>query len=244
MPNRRARPVLEEDRRRIWTTLEAHAARGDFGALRTLAMASLVRDCGLRLAEVLALTIEQVTERGPASKAPRFVSTFHLGDHQAKGREDTEERRGYSSARVVALPKRVRAVLGRYLRELRARKWIRAWRGSLWITIKGRGEAAHRALSERAVQAAWQTWQERAGVADPYRFHDLRHTAITRWTENTDDVFAVSKLAGHNDVRTTIGYKHASPARLASIVEAAAQDDDDDEDDDTPPPKRRKARAA
>lgn len=242
MPNRRARPVLEEDRRRIWTTLEAHAARGDFGALRTLAIASLVNDCGLRLSEVLALTIEQVTERGATAKAlPRFVSMFHLHDEQAKGRKDTEDRRGYSSARVVALPKRVRKILGRYLRELRARKWIRAWRGSLWITIKGRGEAAHRALSERALQAAWQTWQERAGVSDPYRFHDLRHTAITRWTENTDDVFAVSILAGHNDVRTTIGYKHASPAQLVSIVEKAARDEDDDE---APPPRRRKARAA
>lgn len=240
MPNRRARPVLEEDRRRIWSTLEAHAAR-NFGALRTLAIASLVYDCGLRLAEVLALNIEQITERAPFAKPPRFVSTFHLADEQAKGREDTEERRGYSSSRVVVLPKRVRLILGRYLRELRARKWIRAWRGSLWITIKGRGEAAHRLLSERGLQAAWQSWQKRAGIADPYRFHDLRHTAITRWTENTDDVFAVSILAGHNDVRTTIGYKHASPTRLASIVEKAARDEDDDE---APPPKRRKARAA
>lgn len=223
MSNRRARPVLDEDRRRIWGTLEAHTAAGSFAALRTLAIVSLVYDCGLRLSEVLALTIEQVTERGtPPTKPPRFVSTFHLRDDQAKGREDDGDRRGYSSARVVALPKRVRAVLGRYLRELRSRKWIKAWKGPLWITLKGKGEAAHVQPSDRALQTAWLTWQRRAGVPDPYRFHDLRHTAITRWSENTDDVFAVSKLAGHNDVRTTLTYKHASPAKLAAIVERSS----------------------
>lgn len=220
--NRRARPVLDEDRRRIWASLEAHAGAGNFSALRTLAIASLVHDCGLRLAEVLALRVEQVTERGASSAAPRFVATFHLSDEQAKGRADTEDRRGYSSARVVALPKRVRAVLGRYLRELRRRKWIKGTRGPLWITIKGRGESAHVEPSERAIQAAWAAWQRRAGVADPYRFHDLRHTAITRWTENTEDVYAVAMLAGHGDVRTTLGYKHSSPKRLASIVERAS----------------------
>jgi integrase len=214
--------VLDADRRRIWTTLEAHAGTGNFTALRTLAIASLVYDCGLRLSEVLSLSIEQVTERGPSSKPPRFLSTFHLEDEQAKGREDTEDRRGYSSARVVVLPKRVRAVLGRYCRELRRRKWIKGWRGSLWVVQKGREAGTHEQVSERTLQAAWNVWQLRAGVADPYRFHDLRHTAITRWTESTDDVFAVALLSGHNDVRTTLGYKHASPKRLVGIVERAS----------------------
>lgn len=220
--NRRARPVLDADRKRIWSTLEAHSAAGDFGALRMLAIASLVHDGGLRLAEVLALTIEQITDNAPANRAPRFVSMFHLTETQAKGRKKNGDRRGYTSARPVVLPKRVREILGRYCRELRRRKWIRAWRGSLWITIKGRGEAAHRQLSERALQAAWTTWQGRAGVADPYRFHDLRHTAITRWAAASDDAFAVANLAGHSDVGTTLGYTHASTQRLASIVEKAA----------------------
>lgn len=223
MSNRRARPVLEDDRRKIWNTLEAHAHRGSFSALRTLAVASLVYDCGLRLAEVLALTIEQITERTAPTAAPRFLSEFHLRDEQAKGREDDDDRRGYSSARVVPLSKRVRAILGRYLRELRKRKWIRSWRGSLWIAQKGLTPGAHGAVSERALQAAWTSWQKRAAVGDPYRFHDLRHSAITRWAESTDDVFAVATLAGHNDVRTTLGYKHTSPARLAAIVEKAAR---------------------
>ena len=45
---------------------------------------------------------------------------------------------------------------------------------------------------------------------DGLRFHDLRHTAATRMGERGIDPFTIAEIMGHKDVRTTVGYTHAT----------------------------------
>jgi integrase len=233
--NRKARSITDRERNAIWSCLETHCTAGDFGALRMRAIATLVIDTTLRLSEVLHITLRQLLEDTSAKSDLRILSSFYLHRVQAKGRATVKKtkakrgekkkkpRAGYSSERTVNVPRRAREALRAYLRELRARKWVTgAWSGTPWITIKGRGEARHAIPSKRTIQAAWTSWQKRAGIEDPYRFHDLRHTAITRLSGAGDNVFAVAEIAGHHDVRTTQKYVHTSPAKLSALAQRAS----------------------
>jgi integrase len=193
-----------------------------------LALVLLAVDTGLRLAEALRLDLADVMENENV-RAPKIRPSFYLTKQKAKGRANDKRAgyRGYTSARLIHFPKRVRVALRRYVLELAAREWITTASGPLWLTVRGgrnRSSGPWRTrISKRAVQADWQKWQRKAGIRDPYRWHDLRHTATTRWGEATSDPFAVAKLAGHNDLRTALRYVHKSPERLAQIAETASR---------------------
>lgn len=194
-------------------------------AIRTLAIVQLTADTGLRLSELLALDCDQLLEDVRAPRA-RIVSSFYLAPPQAKGRSSSASSKGYTSAGTIPIPKRSRAAILSYLRALRARGWLRGpvWKGSPWITCKGATtKTSHHPVGDRAVQKVWHGWQKRAGIRMPYRWHDLRHTAITRWSRSSGgDVFAVAELARHKNVRTTQRYVHQEPTRLAAIAESAS----------------------
>lgn len=224
MANQQPRVIPDSDRRRIWRELETHAKAGNMSALRTLALVQVTADTGLRLSEILALDCGQILEDARAARA-RIVSSFYLETKQAKGRASTSSRKGYTSAGMIPLPRRSREALLAYLRALRSRGWLRAWKGSPWITCKGHDKrTSHHPVGDRAVQKTWHAWQQRAGVRSPYRWHDLRHTAITRWSRSSGgDVFAVAELARHKNIRTTQRYVHQEPARLSAIADAASE---------------------
>ena len=64
----------------------------------------------------------------------------------------------------------------------------------------------------------FQTAIKRAGIAHATP-HALRHTGITEGVHAPDaNVVDISKIAGHKDLRTTMGYVHASPQRLHDAV--------------------------
>lgn len=215
MSNREARVIAERDRARIWRELARRSERGDFAALRLRAVATLCVDTGLRLAEVIALNLEQLVE-DTAARAPRFASSFVLRREQSKRKE-----RGA----LIQVPKSTRQALRAYVLEAHRREWITGppWRGPLLVTMKGPQVGHHQRPSDRAIQKGWQSWQRSIGIVDPYRFHDMRHTAITRWSEETTDPYVVAQLARHRDIRTTSDYVHRSPARLAELAERASR---------------------
>lgn len=45
---------------------------------------------------------------------------------------------------------------------------------------------------------------------EDFRFHDLRHTFATRLVQSRIDLYTVSKLLGHKDIRMTQRYAHHS----------------------------------
>ena len=67
--------------------------------------------------------------------------------------------------------------------------------------------------------------RERAHLKN-LRFHDLRHTAGTRLSENGVTVQAINKILGHADIRTTMRYVHPDFS-LREAVEKLANSERD-----------------
>ena len=69
-------------------------------------------------------------------------------------------------------------------------------------------------ISSYAAAAAFDRATSRAGLAD-FRFHDLRHTAITRMAEKLPNLVELAAVTGHRSLKTLQGYYHPSPINLA-----------------------------
>jgi integrase len=67
----------------------------------------------------------------------------------------------------------------------------------------------------------WQPVLQHAGVADHgYRFHDLRHTCVSRLVAAGADVKLVQAVAGHaNPLITLKRYSHLLDARITEAAE-------------------------
>ena len=60
---------------------------------------------------------------------------------------------------------------------------------------------------------------EQVDLRHGFRFHDLRHTFATRLVQRETDIYMISKLLGHEDIRMTQRYSHHSPESLRVGVE-------------------------
>ena len=69
-------------------------------------------------------------------------------------------------------------------------------------------------ISSYAAAAAFDKATSRAGLTD-FRFHDLRHTAITRMAEKLPNVIELAAVTGHRSLKMLQGYYHPSPINLA-----------------------------
>ncbi len=67
---------------------------------------------------------------------------------------------------------------------------------------------------------AWEKARAAAGIED-FRFHDLRHTAITRMVESGASPFDVATVAGHKTPHQTWGYTHPSNPYIDSVLQQA-----------------------
>jgi integrase len=65
-----------------------------------------------------------------------------------------------------------------------------------------------------AVSAAFERAVERAGIMD-FRFHDLRHTAITQMATKLPNVIELSAVTGHKSLKMLQRYYHPNPQELA-----------------------------
>ena len=82
-------------------------------------------------------------------------------------------------------------------------------RMSEWTDTKIDGDNLRRAF-KKALQ--------KAGIED-FHFHDLRHTFATRLAQNGVDIYTISKLLGHKDIRMTERYSHRSPESLRDGIQ-------------------------
>ncbi len=83
--------------------------------------------------------------------------------------------------------------------------------GYVFITSKGT-----RILNTNLQREFWKALK--AAEITNFRFHDLRHTFATRLIQNGVDLYAVAKLLGHKDVKTTQRYAHHHPESLRQSV--------------------------
>jgi integrase len=80
------------------------------------------------------------------------------------------------------------------------------------------GKPLHESNFNRRV---WHPALERAGLGDTgYRFHDLRHTCVSRLVASGADVMLVQAVAGHSNPLITLKrYSHLLDARVSEAAE-------------------------
>ena len=71
------------------------------------------------------------------------------------------------------------------------------------------------------LKRAWQTVGKKPELRD-LRIHDLRHSAASFMINAGIDLFAVGRVLGHADHKSTIRYSHLANDTLLAAVEAGA----------------------
>jgi site-specific recombinase XerD len=71
------------------------------------------------------------------------------------------------------------------------------------------------------VKGAWDTVRNAAGVPD-VRIHDQRHSAAPFMINAGIDLYAVGRVLGHADHKSTMRYSHLANEILLTAVEAGA----------------------
>ena len=72
-----------------------------------------------------------------------------------------------------------------------------------------------------SIKHPWQKALKDARLPD-LRIHDLRHSAASFMINSGVDLFAVGKVLGHADYKSTMRYSHLANETLLSAVEAGA----------------------
>ena len=73
-------------------------------------------------------------------------------------------------------------------------------------------------INAHNLRQAFNIVMRKTGIKD-FRFHDLRHTFATRLAQAGVDLYKISKLLGHKDIKMTQRYAHHCPDSLRDGVE-------------------------
>lgn len=68
------------------------------------------------------------------------------------------------------------------------------------------------------IKHSWVTVCKAANIKN-FRFHDLRHTAITRMVEKGIPLPVVQDIAGHSKIETTMRYTHIMPKQKVEAIQ-------------------------
>ena len=160
---------------------------------RDLAMFELLYSSGLRLAELVALDIDdgrldlrqaEVTVTGKGSK----TRTVPVGARAREALKDWIEKRN-----GIAAP------------------------GEKALFVGARG----RRISPAVVGARLAAWARRRGLAERVHPHMLRHSFASHVLQSSQDLRAVQELLGHASISTTQVYTHLDFQALAKVYDAA-----------------------
>lgn len=157
--------------------------------LRDRAMLEVLYACGLRVTELVSLTLEQVNLR------QGVLRVFGKG----------------SKERLVPLGEEAIAWVGRYLREARPLLLDGKPSDVLFPSLRG-AQMTRQAFWHRIKQQA-----RVAGIARPLSPHTLRHAFATHLLNHGADLRVVQMLLGHSDLSTTQIYTHVARARLQEL---------------------------
>jgi len=157
--------------------------------LRDRAMLEVLYACGVRVSELVGLTLEQISLRQGVLRA------------FGKGRKE----------RLVPLGEEALAWLERYLRE--ARGTLLAGRPCDALFPSQRGEQMTRQTFWHRIKLHART----AGISTSVSPHTLRHAFATHLLNHGADLRTVQMLLGHSDLSTTQIYTHIARARLQAL---------------------------
>lgn len=157
--------------------------------LRDRAMLEMIYASGLRVSELVTLTLPQVSQ--------------DMGVVRVLGKGSKE--------RLVPLGEEALAWTRRYLRE--ARPALLNGRTSDALFVTGRGEG----MTRQAFWHAIKRHATQAGLDKPISPHTLRHAFATHLLNHGADLRVVQLLLGHSDISTTQIYTHVARERLKQL---------------------------
>ncbi|PAU65391.1 site-specific tyrosine recombinase XerD [Pseudomonas sp. PIC25] len=157
--------------------------------LRDRAMLEVLYACGLRVTELVSLTLEQVNLR------QGVLRVFGKG----------------SKERLVPMGEEAIVWVERYLRE--ARPFLLDGKPSDVLFPSLRGEQMTRQTFWHRIKHQARV----AGIVKPLSPHTLRHAFATHLLNHGADLRVVQMLLGHSDLSTTQIYTHIARARLQEL---------------------------
>ena len=161
------------------------ASESDITAMRNKAMILLMVTCGLRTIEVSRANIEDLQRRG--NRTVLYV--------QGKGKEDKSD--------FINVPFEVDIEINKYLIYRDASE-----SGPLFISHSN--NSIGQRLTTRSIRGIVKEALSNANLtSDRLTAHSLRHTAITLALIGNEPLEAVSQLARHTSINTTMIYNHA-----------------------------------
>lgn len=188
--------------RKLPVTLEADQLCGlldsppeDLLAIRDTAMIELFYSSGLRLAELVAVSLADI--QGALDPVEGILSVTGKG----------------AKTRRVPVGTKARDAVARWLR-VRANL---AAEGEPALFVSSRGRRIH----PRTVQARLAQWAQRQGAPRRLHPHLLRHSFASHLLESSGDLRAVQELLGHADISTTQVYTHLDFQHLAQVYDQA-----------------------
>ncbi len=160
-------------------------------AQRDVAMIELMYSCGLRLAELVDLDLQQID--------------LKAGEARVLGKG--------SKTRIVPIGSKARQALLSWL-PVRAQHCA-SGENALFISRLGTR------LGARSVQQRFERWARLRGLDSRLHPHVLRHSFATHMLESSGDLRAVQELLGHANLGTTQVYTHLDFQHLAQVYDQA-----------------------
>ena len=157
--------------------------------LRDRCMLELLFATGLRVSELLGLTVEDVTQPEPLIRV--------IGK---RGKE-----------RIVPYGRSAEAWLQRYLAEGRGALASKRTTSALFLNTRGEQ------LSRSGLWRLLHDYARAAGIAKGLGPHSMRHSFAVHLLFGGADLRVVQELLGHADISTTQIYTHVTNERLREI---------------------------
>jgi integrase/recombinase XerD len=177
--------LTEED---VEALLAAPDVDGPIG-LRDRTMLEVLYACGLRVSELVGLTLPQVNLR------QGVVRVFGKG----------------SKERLVPLGEEASEWIGRYMREARPQLLKGATSDVLFPSSRGV------AMTRQTFWHRIKYWAQVAAIQKPLSPHTLRHAFATHLLNHGADLRVVQLLLGHSDLSTTQIYTHVASTRMKAL---------------------------
>lgn len=208
----RPRGAREEAVGRALEPQELQKALAAMQAFRNYAVIALIALTGLRHGEALGLRWQDVDEAAGTIDVRGTLISGPGGRPTPSHRGKTE-----GALRTLYLNAPMRRVLA-WQRELLEAEG-QPTSGAAWIFPTAGGAP----MRQSVILQTWRSALKRAGIAYPYRIHDLRHTLLTHLIEGGADPRTVADIAGHSDPSITLRlYTHGrAEVRKAALMQAA-----------------------
>ena len=170
--------------------LDYNKSRDDFLAKRDQAILELLYASGLRVSELISITLQDISPR------QRIIKITGKGNKQ----------------RMVPYSFRAQNALNDYINDCRSKiiekNMIEQPTNRLFINAKGDP------LTSRGVEYVLSKIDEKAGTNLKLHPHTLRHTFAKHLLDNGADLRTIQELLGHKSLNTTQVYTHVSTKRM------------------------------